>query len=488
MPLVFVPRVGAENDQLTLLTPNGPIKGELQEVSGGGGATSFLDLSDTPASYAGAGLFAVRVDAGEIALEFSPFPAGGGDLQSSYELGNTIVTSAAFGALDVSGTEPVNLAGDGMTFNSADFFNIFGSSGLTLASFVGGVSVIGQTSGSFIVNAGNLNLSAGSGSGSFETDGLLQLRSATGILDLEGDAGISASANGAIDLTATGAPATLRALLGGSAQLLAAGTGDAVIEATGGAVDIDGDTGVTIDSNGAIDITANGAPASLRAVGGGSAQVLGSAASLIAGATLSLNDGAGTGAAGEVLTADGIGGASWQPGGGGGGSMGGKELFPTALVTQQNIPWSGAGGGLGDLYLASVVPEIDTDPIIDMVLGVSQAPGGAGGIAAGIYDAAGNRLAYSAITSPAVGIVTLPLIVGAGTVLSEGTQYFFAVYSNQNGTRIIGATGLTGVPAGLNLGFLVVNSGGIDVSGFPANVAGFFGNQTTQRYYANATP
>jgi hypothetical protein len=43
------------------------------------GATSFLGLSDTPASYAGAAGDVVSVNAGETALEFTT-PAGGGGL------------------------------------------------------------------------------------------------------------------------------------------------------------------------------------------------------------------------------------------------------------------------------------------------------------------------------------------------------------------------------------------------------------------------
>lgn len=41
------------------------------EHAGGGGASTFLDLLDTPGSYAGAGLYLARVNAGEDALEFS---------------------------------------------------------------------------------------------------------------------------------------------------------------------------------------------------------------------------------------------------------------------------------------------------------------------------------------------------------------------------------------------------------------------------------
>lgn len=47
----------------------------VEECCGGGGATSFLDLTDTPDSYAGAAGDLVRVNAGETGLEFWTLPA-----------------------------------------------------------------------------------------------------------------------------------------------------------------------------------------------------------------------------------------------------------------------------------------------------------------------------------------------------------------------------------------------------------------------------
>jgi hypothetical protein len=49
-------------------------------ATGGGGASSFTALSDTPASYTGAGGNFLRVNAGGTALEFITPPAGTGDV------------------------------------------------------------------------------------------------------------------------------------------------------------------------------------------------------------------------------------------------------------------------------------------------------------------------------------------------------------------------------------------------------------------------
>ncbi len=45
------------------------------ESGGGGGASAFLGLTDTPASYSGAALQGVRVNAGATALEFAVLPS-----------------------------------------------------------------------------------------------------------------------------------------------------------------------------------------------------------------------------------------------------------------------------------------------------------------------------------------------------------------------------------------------------------------------------
>lgn len=167
----------------------------------------------------------------------------------------------------------------------------------------------------------------------------------------------------------------------------------------------------------------------------------------------------------------------------------GKELFPSALINQQNFPWTGAAGGFGDLYMASVVIESTTAAINEMRCIVTQAPGGAGGINLGIYDAAGVRLAYGNITSAVVGLNVIALVNGGGLTLTEGNQYFFALYSNQNGVRVAGQQGLVGVPAGVNLGFEATNTGslpGVD-QGFIPDVSAFFGNQSAERFYSIAS-
>lgn len=48
----------------------GRAKGPWVGLSGSGGASTFLALTDTPANYTGSGLYVVRVDSGESALEF----------------------------------------------------------------------------------------------------------------------------------------------------------------------------------------------------------------------------------------------------------------------------------------------------------------------------------------------------------------------------------------------------------------------------------
>lgn len=71
-------------------------------TGGGGGATTFLGLTDTPAAYAGAALQGVRVNAGATALEFAAIPAGDWLADGSY--------GAATGTWNL-GTQEVNNVG-----------------------------------------------------------------------------------------------------------------------------------------------------------------------------------------------------------------------------------------------------------------------------------------------------------------------------------------------------------------------------------------
>lgn len=171
---------------------------------------------------------------------------------------------------------------------------------------------------------------------------------------------------------------------------------------------------------------------------------------------------------------------------GGAGSPSWVSLMSVALLTQQNIPWSGAPGGFGNLFCSALVPEVDTAPVTVAVALLSQVPAGAGGISIGIYDATGARLAYTNITAPAVGVNAFALAVGSGITLNAGSLYYIGVYSNRNGMRVVGATGIVGTPAGLTLGFSVPNSSTVvgALQGHPPNVSAFFGNQTAERYWA----
>lgn len=172
---------------------------------------------------------------------------------------------------------------------------------------------------------------------------------------------------------------------------------------------------------------------------------------------------------------------------GGGGSLAGEELFSLCQATTQNFPWTGAPGGFGNLYSAIVVVPQTTVALTVLTGLVTQAPGGLGGIAFGIYDQLGNRLANTAITSAIVGINSLPITVGVGTVLLGGVAYYLSTYVNQNGVRVLGTTGITGTPAGVPPGgFLVPNSGSIDATGFPANINAFLGSQSTERFWVLA--
>lgn len=172
-----------------------------------------------------------------------------------------------------------------------------------------------------------------------------------------------------------------------------------------------------------------------------------------------------------------------MPGSGGEGAV---QAFPIGLATVQNIPWSGAGGGFGNLFLSAVLPALNVGPIAELAAYITQAPGGGGGIALGLYDRNGLLLGQTAITAAVLGPMVLPL-VGPPVTLTGGTLAYLALFSNVNGARVLGTTGITGTPGGVRpIGFTVPNSISIDPTGFPANVAGFFGNQTTERFWVAA--
>jgi hypothetical protein len=166
-------------------------------------------------------------------------------------------------------------------------------------------------------------------------------------------------------------------------------------------------------------------------------------------------------------------------------TLAGKNNYPAALITQGDAIWGGAGGGQGNAFLSIVQVESTTVPLQNMSCAVSQAPGGAGGISMAIFDSAGLVLARTDIVSAVVGFQTIPFTFGAGLSLMAGSEYFFGLYSNQNGAQFGNYIGAGGLPSGLRLGFTVPNSGGIGgaVNGWPLDVSGFFGNLTSNRFY-----
>lgn len=156
----------------------------------------------------------------------------------------------------------------------------------------------------------------------------------------------------------------------------------------------------------------------------------------------------------------------------------GVKAFSGALISTSFVPWAGANLGQGNLYLVSVLPETTSAPLQRMACIVGNSSQ-AGAVGMAIYNSAGLLIAnttFFTVTTPAGGVQTFPFINGAGIQLQALQQYFFAFYSNENGLSVMSATGVTGQPAAVRLGFLFPNSGG-----FPADVSPNFGNQVAQR-------
>ena len=197
----------------------------------GSGATTFLGLTDTPASYAGASLFGVRVNAAETGLEFFAI-AGGGTLQDAYDAGTgTITSDAGHGPFQFLGTEAFSVTVDG---------NVAIASGGSVDLTAVAAPATLRTNGAGAVTA----IAQGTGDATLEATGGNAFVTAGGNLQ--------ASAGGSVDLTATGAPATLRTNGAGAATLAAQGTGNAVVQSTGGNAQIGGVAVEVLDGAGAV--------------------------------------------------------------------------------------------------------------------------------------------------------------------------------------------------------------------------------------------
>lgn len=105
--------------------------------SGGGGASAFTDLADTPGSYAGQGGKLVAVNAGATALEFVTGGGGGGNDYYDLQLGFV-------GAPDAGATDIV-LSARAVTIDDADpgevYVRVNPTSAATIAIHKNGVSV-----------------------------------------------------------------------------------------------------------------------------------------------------------------------------------------------------------------------------------------------------------------------------------------------------------------------------------------------------------
>ena len=154
---------------------------------------------------------------------------------------------------------------------------------------------------------------------------------------------------------------------------------------------------------------------------------------------------------------------------------GGIETFSLNTGnTAAGVLYSGADGGPGDLYAMISLAGSDVD-VAEMSCYCTQS--GANDVAMGIYDAAGVKLAETALATVFVGLVTLPLIVPASLV--GGNYYYLALWSNASGARFLRTqNGWTGL--GPTVSFEVPNSGGL-----PADISSQFGNKKLDAFYVS---
>lgn len=175
--------------------------------SGSGGSSTFLDLTDTPSSYASQALKVVRVNAGETGLEFVTLAGGGDALTSdplsqfasttSAQLAGVISDETGTGAL-VFGTDPtfttrINVpeikatgAGGIDIHNSAGTqVALFGAGGGTGTSLVGTTN-IGSASADYLQIAGGTANTSLTATGSSTNIDITLTPKGTGILKSNG--------------------------------------------------------------------------------------------------------------------------------------------------------------------------------------------------------------------------------------------------------------------------------------------------------------
>ena len=165
--------------------------------------------------------------------------------------------------------------------------------------------------------------------------------------------------------------------------------------------------------------------------------------------------------------------------------LSGVQNYPVALANGSDNIWVGAPGGFGNLFCSAFVPTGDTE-VSQGAFWPTQSPGGGGGGAVGIYNSAGVLLKRTGIIAHGLGITVAPWSVPTPLVLTGGNLYFMAIYSNMNGAQYLRFSPAATPPGGSTVGFNVPNSGALDPSGFPANVAGFFATLTALRFWSAA--
>lgn len=119
-----------DNNSLWLLTAITPT---WVEISGSSSVADFTDLGDVPGSYAGYGGYAVAVNVGETALEFVPFPAGGGNYHTTEDAVTADVTNVVTLQHNSTGTPAANfgtgllIQGESDSTENRNMARIFGS-------------------------------------------------------------------------------------------------------------------------------------------------------------------------------------------------------------------------------------------------------------------------------------------------------------------------------------------------------------------------
>jgi len=153
----------------------GYIGGQLFPNAGGGGGGAIaiydegilIDAAATTIDFIGAGVIASSAGAGAVDVTISGGGGGVTNLQTAYEGGNTIVTSAPEGPLDVSGTEAISLdagAASNFTVAGATLDLATTTSGSVLIDGVDGVEINSSAGGLQLgndANTGDIDIGTG---------------------------------------------------------------------------------------------------------------------------------------------------------------------------------------------------------------------------------------------------------------------------------------------------------------------------------------